>query len=65
MSTTNDELLMSTDEVARYLGVPAATVTHWRRIDRGPRYTHAGRVVRYRRSDVDAWLDERTVEPAR
>jgi excisionase family DNA binding protein len=51
------ELLMTMDEVAEYLRVPKDTVYHWRKHGQGPRGFRTGRYVRFRRSDVDAWLE--------
>lgn len=45
-----------TDGVAAYLVVPAKTLEAWRYIGKGPAYAKIGKHVRYRRSDVDAWL---------
>jgi len=49
--------LMTVPEVATYLGVPVATVYAWNSRGLGPRRFHVGKYVRYRRSDVDTWLD--------
>jgi excisionase family DNA binding protein len=51
------ESLMTVDEVAEYLRVPKETVYHWRKHGEGPRGFRTGRYVRFRRSDVDAWLE--------
>lgn len=46
------------NEVAAYLGVPERTLQTWRYFNKGPRYSRTGKYVRYRWSDVEAWLDE-------
>jgi excisionase family DNA binding protein len=51
------ESLMTVDELAEYLRVPKDTVYHWRKHGQGPRGFRTGRYVRFRRSDVDAWLE--------
>jgi excisionase family DNA binding protein len=57
--------LLSVEDVADYLGVPVATVRRWRYVGDGPRSLKVGRHVRYRREDVDAWLDaQATPQPA-
>ncbi len=56
------EKLMSTRELADYLGVPLATLYGWNSRGVGPRRFAIGRVTRYRRSDVDAWLAAHTIE---
>jgi len=47
----------STEGLARYLGVPAATVKAWRYKGTGPRGLRVGRHIRYRRADVERWLE--------
>jgi excisionase family DNA binding protein len=51
--------LMTPRQVAEYLGVPLATVYRWRYLGEGPSGFRVGRHVRYRRTDVEAWIDER------
>ena len=48
--------------VSEYLGVPLATLAQWRYFKTGPRYMKIGRLVKYKKVDVDAWLSEQTVE---
>jgi excisionase family DNA binding protein len=55
----HDELLTG-DELAAYLGRPAKTLANWRSARTGPAYIKVGGTVRYRRRDVEAWLDEQT-----
>ncbi len=50
--------LLTTAEVAGYLGVPVATVYAWNSRRLGPKRFRVGKYVRYRRTDVDAWLDQ-------
>jgi excisionase family DNA binding protein len=52
-----DERLLSVAEVASYLGVPVKTLYQWRHKGVGPRAMRVGRHLRYRRSEVDRWLD--------
>ena len=42
-------------ELSDRLGVPAETLKRWRRTGGGPVFMHAGRHVRYRLTDVEAW----------
>lgn len=51
--------LWSPDDVADYLGVPVATLYGWRYKGTGPRAMRVGRHLRYRRADVEAWLQTR------
>ena len=57
--TTLSELL-TTREVSEYLKVPVGTLYKWRREGIGPISFRVGRGTRYRRSDVEAWIDERS-----
>ena len=43
-------------ELSEMLGVPVATLYSWRYHGRGPAAVRVGRHLRYRLSDVDAWL---------
>jgi excisionase family DNA binding protein len=54
-----EQQLMSPAELAAYLAVPLKTIYKWQsQTPRyGPRYLRVGRHVRYRRADVDTWLD--------
>jgi len=51
--------LMNEYEVARHLSVSPETVRKWRQLKKGPPAIKVGACVRYRRADVDAWLDSR------
>lgn len=48
---------------AEYLDVPEATLTAWRYRGVGPKYSRVGKHVRYRKPDVDAWLESQSVSP--
>ena len=50
--------LMSIQDLSEYLGVPVNTLYQWRTKGYGPAGRRVGRYVRYRASDVDAWLDD-------
>jgi excisionase family DNA binding protein len=53
--------LMTTQEVADFLGIPKTTLETWRVRGGGPVALRVGRHRRYRREDVDRWLNEREV----
>jgi excisionase family DNA binding protein len=55
----NDDLL-SISEVADLVRVPVATLRYWRHLGTGPRSFKVGRSVRYWRTDVLRWLEERS-----
>jgi excisionase family DNA binding protein len=51
------ERLMTPQEVADFLAMPVLTLQTWRAKRRGPRIYRVGRHVRYRREDVEEWLE--------
>ncbi|MCF6507381.1 helix-turn-helix domain-containing protein [Blastococcus sp. MG754426] len=55
--------LLSAQELADFLGVPLGTLYQWRTKGSGPRGMRVGKHVRYRRTDVDAWLDQQADQP--
>jgi predicted DNA-binding transcriptional regulator AlpA len=54
----NDPIL-NTREAARYLGLGKSTLDRFRVTGDGPIYLKLGGAVRYRLSDLKAWLDSR------
>ena len=55
--------ILDESAVADDYHIPGRTLSQWRYLGRGPRYMKVGRLVRYRRSDVETWLDANTVTP--
>jgi len=52
--------IFATPGASKYVGVSAATLRFWRANGEGPKYFHAGdRLVRYRRIDLDQWIESR------
>lgn len=50
-------------QAARYLGISEAALRLWRSRGEGPRYFRAGdKLVRYRRADLDSWIESRLSE---
>jgi excisionase family DNA binding protein len=43
-------------EAAEYLRSSTSTLAKARLTDRGPAFVRIGRAVRYRQSDIDAWM---------
>lgn len=56
------ERLMTMRELSDLLGVSMSTIYSWRCRGEGPAGYRVGKFVRFRRSDVEAWL-ERIAEP--
>lgn len=52
--------LMTTKELAAYLGVPVQTLYRWRVTGGGPRAIRLGRALHWRPEDVERWLDAMT-----
>jgi excisionase family DNA binding protein len=51
---------LSTKEAARLLGIHYNTLCKWRIRGGGPRFVRVGAAVRYKRSELETWLDNRT-----
>ena len=64
-STYQSELhAFKENQAARYLGVSGAVLRLWRSEGKGPRYFRAGeKLVRYRRADLDSWIEARLSGP--
>ena len=57
MPSLSDDPLLTPNATGEELGVsPQGTLAKWRLRGCGPRYCKIGRLVRYRRSDVEAWI---------
>jgi excisionase family DNA binding protein len=50
---------LTTREAAQFLGVNAATVSNWRSRGVGPVFRKIGRLVRYRKADLEKYLRSR------
>ena len=51
-------------QAAKYVGISEAALRLWRAESKGPRYFLAGeKLVRYRRVDLDAWIEARLSAP--
>ena len=57
MRAVPTDALMTEHELAAYLQVSLRTVRRWRAAGKGPPVLWAGDRPRYRREDVDAWLE--------
>lgn len=52
---------MTVPEAASYLGLAVSTLNKWRVYGGGPRFLKLGRSIRYRQSELDAYLDSQMV----
>ena len=56
------QALLAPSDAAKYLGVSEQTLAVWRCTKRYPlNYIKVGRLVRYRVTDLDAFMEQRTV----
>lgn len=62
MSDKIKDKLLSTKELAEYLGISEWTIAHYRTYGTGPEYLKLGNYVRYKVSDIEAWLEKKKRE---
>ncbi len=55
------DVLLTEVQTAEFLNLSVRTLQAWRIRMAGPRFVRAGRAVRYRRSDLIAWIDANTM----
>ncbi len=60
----NLDPLLTAQQLADYLNVPLATLYAWRYRRQGPPGFRAGRHLRYRKSDIDQWINDRLEDSA-
>lgn len=53
----NLDPLLTPEEVSEHLRVPVQTLYQWRWKGLGPSAIKVGKHLRYRRSDVESWLE--------
>lgn len=53
--------VFTTPEAAAYVRLKKPTLERFRLTGQGPRFCKLGGAVRYRRGDLDAWLEARSV----
>jgi len=55
---------LTPEEVDQEYKLPVNTLKHWRWQGIGPAYLKVGRRIKYRRNDVEAWLDAQSRQTA-
>lgn len=55
--------LLTEAQAAQVLSLSIRTLQSWRGRGSGPQFVRAGRAVRYRRSDIEEWVESNTVSP--
>lgn len=53
--------ILNTEQTAEYLGLSKPTLERMRLKGNGPKFAKLGSSVRYRKADLDAWLESRLV----
>ncbi|MBK5958438.1 hypothetical protein CCR97_09480 [Rhodoplanes elegans] len=62
---SSGDTLLDERQAAELLNLSCRTLQAWRAVDAGPRFIRAGRAVRYRRTDLLAWVEANAVAPTR
>ncbi|MHA1540782.1 MAG: helix-turn-helix domain-containing protein [Alphaproteobacteria bacterium] len=61
MIAENKNKLFTTKETSQYIGITQGTLAVWRTTKRYKiPYIKIGRLVKYRKSDLDTWIESRT-----
>lgn len=64
MNTSENEKLMTENEVSEALGIKPRTLQCWRLLGQGPKPTKlSSKTIRYRVKDVRDWLDNVSDQP--
>ena len=58
---TDPDSLVTETQTAELLNISIRTLQAWRIKLTGPRFVRVGRAIRYRRSDLLAWIEANTV----
>lgn len=53
------QTFLDSDQAADYLGLKRTTLEAWRCRGGGPRFIKLGRLVKYRRADLDSFIESR------
>jgi predicted DNA-binding transcriptional regulator AlpA len=52
----SEDALLIEDEAANLIRISVRTLQAWRLKSAGPPFVRAGRAIRYRRGDINAWI---------
>ena len=63
MEQADTPLLLDERQAAAYLSKPMGTLRQWRHRGLGPAYVKLGMSIRYKRTDLDRFIDANTVVP--
>ena len=56
-----EAMVLDLSAASSYLGIRPSTLRAWKRQGRGPSYFRAGKLLRYRRTDLDSWIARNSV----
>lgn len=57
-----DKEILTDKETASFLGVAGRTLRDWRKQGKGPTFVQMGSKIRYRKKDINAYLDNQTIK---
>ena len=60
---SNETSALSLQQASCYLGVSQAALRTWKREGKGPTFFRAGKLLKFRKCDLDAWIETRLVKP--
>jgi excisionase family DNA binding protein len=63
MIDLGNENALNERQAAKYLGISPGTLRLWRAEGSSPRYFRAGKLVRFRVSDLNEWIEQRLSAP--
>ena len=56
--------MLSTEAVSAHIDIPVPTLNTWRSLGKGPVFYKLGKLIRYRLSDVESWINSNRRGPA-
>jgi excisionase family DNA binding protein len=65
VTSLDSDPLLTAQHLAEYLDIPVGTLYAWRKRGEGPQGFRVGRHLRYRWSDVQAWVSARIRDATR
>jgi excisionase family DNA binding protein len=63
MEAASSNNALSLEQASDYIGVSEAAMRSWKRGGKGPAFFRAGKLLKFRKSDLDAWIEARLVKP--
>jgi excisionase family DNA binding protein len=61
--STLNPILLSERQAAAYLSISVSTIRRWRYAGSGPEHFRCGDIIRYRKEDLDAFVDLHSTIP--